>query len=110
MSDIVELLKADIAGLEATLAKGEVHQCRFCLWFDCSKNDACKCGCGAVRGERKLWLERVRYLLECITTGEMPDASKYSPATTVESTELREPMADEHTNMDVETIRDGPMA
>lgn len=70
MNSLADLLRSQIANLEAVLSKGERHECRFCLWFDCS--DKCHCGCGQVSKERRLHLDGLKALAECIDNGEVP--------------------------------------
>jgi hypothetical protein len=68
--DLLTMVKSTIDELEASLAKGEKHGCRFCHWHDCG--DKCGCGCGQVAKEKRLFIEHLRYLLECCKTGEVP--------------------------------------
>ena len=70
MSVLADLLRHDIATLEEKLKRGNPHECRFCIWFDCG--DKCSCGCGQIGKERAVILERLRYLAECVETGEVP--------------------------------------
>lgn len=71
MSAISDALQHQINDLEAQLKRGEPHECRSCHWHACNP-DKCSCGCGQVGKERRLHLERLRYLAECVETGEVP--------------------------------------
>ena len=70
--NIIDELQKQIDVLEAQLKRGEPHECRNCLWYACHP-DKCHCSCGVVGKERKLHLERLRYLVECAESGEVPD-------------------------------------
>lgn len=67
---MIDLLREEISALEASLLHTPKHECRFCLWFDCG--DKCKCGCGSVSKTKALHLERLRFLVSCAETGEVP--------------------------------------
>lgn len=71
--NLTDLLREQIDAMEASLAKGEPHGCRFCMYFDCGKNDSCKCGCAQVSKEKRLIIERLKYLVECADIGEVPE-------------------------------------
>ena len=71
MSKVIEELRKQIKQLETQLKRGEPHECRECLWHACDP-DKCHCACGTVSKERQLHLERLRYLVECAETGEVP--------------------------------------
>lgn len=72
MSTLADMLRNQITALEAQLKRGNPHECRFCMWFDCGKTDSCKCGCNQIGKERALHLEGLRALADCIDTGEIP--------------------------------------
>lgn len=71
MSTLADMLRNQIAALEAQLKRGNPHECRNCMWYACQP-DKCHCGCGSVGKERALHLERLRSLADCIDTGEIP--------------------------------------
>ena len=67
---ITELINAEIESLQESLTRNPKHECRFCFWFDCG--DKCKCGCGSVSKAKQLIIDRLRFLVGCAETGEVP--------------------------------------
>ena len=71
MTDLIDMMAAEVSALEDRLKINLPHTCRFCVYYSC-RVDVCRCHCGTIHSEIQARIDSLKALLDCARSGEIP--------------------------------------
>ena len=62
-AELAEAMEAKLKELEQRLTWTKPHECKHCTYYDCNRQEACRCHCGRLHEEIQLRIEELRMLI-----------------------------------------------